>query len=254
MSDLQVIRSKSNQELKRVGAALAGRDRDLLVLEGDRLVDEARDAGLELELVMVSEARLDRAHELEAAGLPVRLVDAELMNRVSDLVTSPGVLALARPSAEGGALAVDATALFLVVTGVADPGNLGALARSAEAAGARGLCVIDGGASPWSTKALRGSMGSLLRLPVHRFADVEACTRALAGARHVRAATRGAPGFEAFDWTGPIAIWVGSESGDLPPDCEAFEGVSIPMRGRVESLNVTVAASLLLYAAGRAVD
>ena len=116
------------------------------------------------------------------------------------------------------------------------------------------LCVVAGGASPWNPKALRGSMGSLLRLPVRRFESVEACTRALDGVRHVRAATRGATDLAAFDWADPVAIWVGSETGELPAACDGFDGVSIPMRGRVESLNVTVAASLLLYAAGRAVD
>jgi len=247
-----VIRSKANQELKRVGAALAGRERDLLVLEGDRLVDEARTAGLVLELVLVSEAREERAVELERAGLPVRRVDPALMDRVSALVTSPGVLALGRRTDEGTALELAPDALVLVVAGVADPGNLGALARSAEAAGASALCVLDGGASPWNPKALRGSAGSLLRLAVRRFPDVAACTAALGGTRHVRAATRGAVPLADFDWSGPVAIWVGSETGELPAACDPFEGVSIPMRGRVESLNVTVAASLLLYASGRA--
>lgn len=254
MCPASVIRSKANQDLKRVGAVLAGRERDALVLEGDRLVDEARVAGLEFELVLVSEAREERARELADAGLPVRLVDALLMDRVSALVTSPGVLALCRPVDESAPLDVSGEALIAVIAGVSDPGNLGAIARSAEAAGVRALCVIAGGASPWNTKALRGSMGSLLRLAVRRFPDVATCVAALDGVRHVRAATRGATPLNKFDWSGPVALWVGSETGDLPPECDGFEGVSIPMRGRVESLNVTVATSLLLFASGRAID
>ena len=237
-----------------MGAVVAGKERDVLLLEGDRLVDEARTAGLEFELVLVSEAREERALDLEQAGLPVRRVDAELMDRVSALVTSPGVLALCRPVDADAPLDLAGEALIAVIAGVSDPGNLGAIARSAEAAGARALCVIGGGASPWNTKALRGSMGSLLRLAVRRFPDVATCVAALAGVRHVRAATRGATPLNEFDWSGPLALWVGSETGDLPAECAGFEGVSIPMRGRVESLNVTVAASLLLFASGRTQD
>jgi tRNA G18 (ribose-2'-O)-methylase SpoU len=68
----------------------------------------------------------------------------------------------------------------------------------------------------------------------------------------VRAATRGGASPSDFDWTGRVALWVGSETGALPEAGSHFEGVTIPMRGSVESLNVTVAASLLLFAAGRA--
>ena len=71
------------------------------------------------------------------------------------------------------------------------------------------------------------------------------------GFRQVRAATRGGAAPSEFDWSGRIALWVGSETGALPEDCAPFEQVTIPMKGAVESLNVTVAASLLLFAAGR---
>ena len=114
--------------------------------------------------------------------------------------------------------ALEADALVLVVSGLASPGNLGALARSAEAAGARMMCIVRGGASPWNPKALRGSMGSLLRLPVVLFEDVRAATAWLAreAFRTVVPATRGglAPG--ACDWSGRVAVWIGGETGDAP--------------------------------------
>jgi 23S rRNA (guanosine2251-2'-O)-methyltransferase len=71
------------------------------------------------------------------------------------------------------------------------------------------------------------------------------------GIRQITAATRGGRDLRRLDWSGPLALWIGSETGRLPAVCERFEGVSIPMAGSVESLNVTVAASLLLFAAGR---
>ena len=255
MSSGPIIRSRANPELKRVGAVRAGKERGLLVLEGERLVRDALGSGLELELVLVSEAHAELAEELGGLGLPVRCVDAELLGKLSGLATSPGLLALARaprvPSEAG--LEPAANALVLVVAGISDPGNLGAIARSAEAAGAGAICAVAGGASPWNEKALRGSMGSLLRLPVHRFETPAAALERLQHHRHVRADTRGGSSWRTFDWSGPVALWVGSETGalEVPGGARAFEGVSIPMAGAAESLNVTVAASLLLFAAGR---
>jgi TrmH family RNA methyltransferase len=220
------------------------------------LIDDALGAGWELEVVAVSEREGARADELEQRGVPVRVLEHDLLQRISALETTPGTLALARApgSADFGRLRLGAEALVLVICGVADPGNVGALARSAEAAGVELVCAVAGGASPWNNKALRGSMGSLLRVPVATFASAESAASELAehGFRHVCAATRGGARPSDFDWSGRLALWVGSETGDLPEVCATFERVTIPMRGAVESLNVTVAASLLLFAAGRA--
>jgi TrmH family RNA methyltransferase len=248
-----VIRSRSNPLVKRVGAALAGKLDGVLVLEGERLVDDALRAGLPLELVLVSEARPALVRTL-AEQVPLRVVDDELLQRVSLLRTSPGVLALAaRPRAPGlDAWRLDARTLLLVTAGIGDPGNLGALARSAEAFGAQGLIAL-GGVAPWNPKALRGSMGSLLRLPVQVGEDAATVAAELErrGVRQVRAATRAGVDASTFDWRGPLALWVSGETGELPEAARGFEPVSIEMAGRVESLNVTVATSLLLWAAGR---
>jgi RNA methyltransferase, TrmH family len=249
------IRSAANPALKKVGAVLAGKEPGLLVLEGERLLEDARRAGVRFESVFVSEEREALASELEALELPVRRVAAELLKRTGSLKSSPGVLALCQvpqaPARES--LRAGPEALVLVVVGMQDPGNLGALARSAEAAGADALVIAGPTVSPWNEKALRGSMGSLLRLPVHTFASAEEVVRELAqrGFRQVCAATRGGTDLAHFDGRGPIALWIGGETGALPEAAQRCERVTIPMAGRVESLNVTVAASLLLFACGR---
>lgn len=256
MTRREVLRSTSNPAVALVRSALAGREKGLLVLEGERLIDDAVRAGCEFELALVAESRAERAQALEQHGVDVRIADDGLLERLSSLATSQGVIALARAPRPATLAAphLGPEALVLVVAGVSDPGNLGALARSAEAAGAEALAIVRGGASPWNPKALRGSMGSLLRLPVVPFEDAASAARELGehGFRQVRAATRGGASPSDFDWTGRVALWVGSETGALPEAGSHFEGVTIPMRGSVESLNVTVAASLLLFAAGRA--
>ena len=255
MSANETIRSRANPLLKRAGAVLAGQETGTIALEGDRLVDDALAAGVAFDTILVADDREDRAAALERSGKLVRRVESGLLARVSGLSTSPGILGLAVAPLpiDLGRFPVDERTLFLVVAGVADPGTLGALARSAEAFGARALLVARGGANPWSAKALRGSMVSLLRLPVSHGIAVNEIARALAarGVRQVCAATRGGASLRSFDWRGPIALWMGSETGALPESARDFERVTIPMAGQVESLNVAVAASLLLHASGR---
>ncbi|MDE0914611.1 MAG: RNA methyltransferase [Planctomycetota bacterium] len=251
-ADGQIIRSRSNAGLKRMRAVLAGRERGVLVLEGERLVRDAIRLGCPLEGLFVGD---DHPELLDSLGGEGSLVESALLQQASGLKTSPGVMALAPvPRALTiDQLNLEGNPLLLVVAGVADPGNLGALARSAEAAGVRALILLSGGTSPWNAKALRGSMGSLLRLPVVIAEDALQVGRELGdrGIRQAVAATRGGEAPASFDWKGPIALWVGSETGTLPDSGRGLEPLTIPMSGEVESLNVTVAASLLLFAAGR---
>ncbi len=254
MEDATVIRSKTNALLKRVGSAVAGKERGVVVLEGRRLVDDALAAGWTMEAILFEEGQEQRANELLQAGLPVRLVQPELLGRVSGLRTSPGCLALAeQPSARSlRELNTRDAPRLLVIAGLQDPGNLGALARSAEAAGFDALVIVAGGARPFGSKALRGSMGSLLRLPVVLAESAEQVATHLkeSGHRQVCAATRGGTDWRSFNWSAPLAIWVGGESGLEPHVMKDFEGVTISMAGKVESLNITVATSLLLFSAG----
>lgn len=249
------IRSASNPVWKRIGAVLAGRDRERMVLEGDRLISDALRAGVALEALLVSEERPELLRRWRAAGLAPRPTDPRLLRKASDLTTPPGELALtARPRPRDVAeLARSDAPLVLVAAGVADPGNLGAMARAAEASGCSGLVVLRGCASPWGAKALRGSMGSLLRLPVYEPGEASDAALRLRelGLRQLSAVTRGGASFETVDWRGPLALWMASETGELPEPARAFEGVTIPMRGAAESLNVAVAAGVLLFAAGR---
>ncbi len=260
MVELSTIHSAQNPALKRLRAVERGKEPEMLLLEGERLIEDALGAGLQFELLCVAESRADLAQRWQerlgaGADGALRLVRDELLAAASSLVSSPGAMAIARrgESLGLGDLLLPKDALVLVVAGVSDPGNLGALARSAEAAGASALVALEGGARPENSKALRGSMGSLLRLPVvaHVSAGEVAAWASACGLRQVRADMGGAKDHEGFDWSGGVALWVAGETGELPREARGMEAVRIPMAGGVESLNVSVAASLLLYAAGR---
>ena len=256
MIDEEPIRSRANPIFKTMGGILAGKNREVILLEGERLIEDAIRAQREVEAVYLSTERRELARRLEKLGPAVFLVEARLFRELSALKNSPGVVAICRMPENRSleTLAPKRHALVLVAHGISDPGNLGALARSAEAFGASALALTKGSTFPYSDKALRGSMGSLLRLPVSHGWDPGELLALLTklGCRHATAATRNGEDPRSFDWSGPIALWLGAETGALPEFAGNFAGLTIPIDAKVESLNVTVAASLLLYESARA--
>jgi TrmH family RNA methyltransferase len=145
--------------------------------------------------------------------------------------------------------------LVVIACDVQDPGNLGALIRVAEAGGASGVVAAGACADPVGWKALRGSMGSALRLPiVTQPAIGQAVAQAKSrGCRVVATAPRDGRSLFLADLKGPLAVLVGSEGSGLPDEVtrSADERISIPMAAPVESLNTAVTAALVVYEAKR---
>ncbi|MGE0392216.1 MAG: TrmH family RNA methyltransferase [Vicinamibacterales bacterium] len=235
---------------------------DLVLLDGAHLVATALDAALPIPAAAITDAELDDpefaglASRLEAAGTDVAVVTGNLMAVISPVRSPSGLVALVerRLAAVAGLLGVP-RALLVVAADVQDPGNLGALVRSAEAASATGVIASGVSADPLSWKALRGSMGSALRLPVAVALDTEEllADARRAGLRTVAAVAHGGCAPEEVDWRLPTAIFMGGEGPGLAQAVlEASDvRVTVPMAAPVESLNVSIAGALLLYAARR---
>jgi len=191
--------------------------------------------------------------ELEQRGARVRTFADALLESLAEVETSQGVIALAEPVHFDADAVFAGTPLVLACCGVQDPGNLGALLRTAEAAGATGALLSEGSADPYSWKALRGSMGSAFRLPHLRGVPFDELLALLKrrGVRAIAADARAERRYDEIDWRGPAALLVGAEGAGLPGELlrAADERVAIPLRPPVESLNVGVAAGVLLFAA-----
>ncbi len=235
------------------------RGEDRFVLEGLKLANEALSSGTDVSHAFLSAdfsestsgRRLLRL--LEASGVPSVSVEESLFRRCSSLEAPEGVLLLARQ--EPRPLHELSGDLVIVSTGVQDPGNLGAIARVAEAAGASALVACLGSAYPFHPKAVRGSMGSLLRLPVFDGGDVDTAIVALKrkGFSLVACVPRGGSDFRRADLKSDLALMLGSESGGLPEELLKVSDLrlSVPMKDSVDSLNVAVVAGLVLYEAAR---
>ena len=261
MSDYVQITSTKNPIVQRFRAAATGGADGLMVADGVKLVGEALAAGCEFvevatspKLVAGGGAGRSLRRELIAAGLAAQDCSDDVMQRISHLTSHQGVAAVVRqPRHELVDLAVDGM-LVVIAAGVKDPGNLGGIMRSAEAAGATGLVVLAGGAHPFRDKAVRGSAGSVFRLPVCANVAAGEVTEWLGGlpASLVIAEASG-DDYIGHDFTGPTAVVVGGEGEGVPDEMlrAASARVRIPMRTPVESLNVAVAASVLLFEARR---
>ncbi|HSD26587.1 MAG TPA: RNA methyltransferase [Vicinamibacteria bacterium] len=262
MPRAETLRSRANPLYKRLRALKerAG-ERELCLLEGPRLVLEALEAGL----AVVEAAASERAESspagpaalaaLRQSGVPVRAMSAELVASLSETETSQGVLALARRPSFPEEGMFEGTPLVLVADGVQDPGNLGGLLRTAEAAGASGAILALGCADAFSWKALRGSMGSAFRVPHLRGVSIEQALDALDARRIPVLATApdGERRYDEVDLRGPVAVVVGAEGAGLAAAVleRATARLRIPLSGAVESLNVGVAAALVLFEAAR---
>ncbi len=263
---VRTVSSRHHPLVARCRALARGDDRTAVLLDGVHLVAEALATGHDVEVIAFTEAAwaepgTELARLREAAdrrGIPVVRVTNAVMDALSPVRSSAGVVAIGARPRHAMAAAADRPSLLLLVVDVQDPGNLGALVRAAEAGGATGLLVTGASADPFSWKALRGSMGSALRLPIAIVPGVNeaiAIARGL-GCRVLAAQPRAALPFTAAPLTGPVALLLGGEGAGLTPEAVAAAdaAIAIPMRTPVESLNVAVAAALLVFEAQRQRD
>lgn len=231
--------SPQNPLLKQVRKAAARgslTDDGLALAEGPHLLEEALRSGVTIDAVIVSET----ARQIPDAGVArvIHVAEATFAGLAST-ETTQGVLALVRPRAleplPGPALAV-------VLDGVQDPGNAGAIVRAAEAFRATCVAFLKGSVNPYNPKCLRASAGSLFRVPItHELPDLPLF--AAHGSGGIAAASA--------DLRKPCAIVIGSEGRGVSRGIASQATlVTIPTSG-VESLNAAVAAGILLYEASR---
>lgn len=229
------------------------------LLEGPRVIGAALDRGATLVAAYFAHgaevAFPEERARLAAAGVPQHRLREGVLERVGTTRTPQPVLAVAEwsPVALETLLIAGAEAPLLVAVDVADPGNLGTILRSAEAAGVAGVVIAGQGVDVRGPKVVRASAGALFGIPV---AEVREVTEALsvlraAGVRSYAATARGGAAPAATALTGRVALVVGNEahgiSGDVVGQVDGT--VTIPMAGSAESLNVAMAATVLCFEA-----
>lgn len=255
---MSVLTSAQNPLVKDVRRAVAqGRltERGYAVAEGFHLLEEALRSDCEIHAILTTEAVREavEGHVRRLPRLKVTVVGDTAFSLIASTETSQGVITLVKPPAWNWDHLFRGRSLVVVVDGVQDPGNAGAIARVAEAFGATGCLFLKGAASPYHPKTLRAAAGSLFRLP---FLEGIAPEIASAAVRQRRldiyaAMPHGDTAITEADLSRRVAIVVGSEGrGVSEPMRAGARGLRIPTAG-VESLNVATSAAIILYEARR---
>jgi len=252
MGRLTAIESPSNPLVRDILRSLE--EHTCFLLEGEKPILEAVSAGLGLEHVL-HDASVRPGRLAAATASRPRLVSRAVLERIADTKTPQHLIAIAKrrdvPVAELFARPGPLVFLF----GLQDPGNLGAVVRVAEAGGAAAVIATGGSADPFGWKALRGSMGSALRLPIISGIDTADALADLRrrGYRSVATTPRGGRSIFEADLSGTTAIVIGGEGAGLDQVVvdAADERVTIPMEPPVESLNTAVTAAIIIYEARR---
>lgn len=250
------IRSRDNERIKLARRVRDGREPGLVFVEGLRLSEECLRSGLEITVAFCrasEEPRLQRLLEaLAARGVPCHETAPAVLETLGDTVQGQGIVLLARRPAPA---LLEQAGLLLGLDRVQDPGNLGTLLRTAEAAGVDGIVLLAGCADVYSPKVLRASMGAALRLPVLTLADADALLNLTDRLQVtlVAAAGSGECDYDAHDWSAPTLLLLGNEANGVAVDLLARcdRRLRIPLACGVESLNVAAAGAVMLFEAAR---
>ena len=258
---LEKITSRKNPLIMELAALRKEADPDLILLEGPKLVEEALKASLRIETLIIQEGARgwdDSCQLVEGAKQRARrtlFVSESVFRALSDVEEPQGIAAVCRrPRWIWEQILAGKPAPILILDGLQNPGNVAAILRTAEAAGAAGVITTPETAHLFSPKALRGAMGSTLRLPSleHKTVD-EIVTRLKESTYSLLGSGPKGISYLKADWIQAWAVLLGQEGGGISPQWEPHlkQTVSIPMQPPVESLNVGAAAAVLLYEAFR---
>ncbi|MDI3257549.1 MAG: RNA methyltransferase [Kyrpidia sp.] len=264
----ELIRSGQNERVKEWAALHRGKERrrrGVFLAEGPHLVGEALAAGVRIEVLIYDPD--DRSPEVATLvdrarrrGLVLQPVSRAVMDKICESATPQGIAAVVAmpawrsPSSARAPEGQAAGVLMIALDGVQDPGNVGAVLRVARAVGASGVLCGGDTADPFSPKAVRGSMGAVFSVPIWsgRLTDMLPAWKGK-GARLVETGAANGVRYDHWDWRPPTVVVLGSEGRGIRPEIRRLcDGtVHIPMPGGGESLNVAVAAAILLYEAWR---
>ena len=259
---MRPVAGRHNQRLKELRAAFRRAEltaQGECAIEGIKLLEEALHSGQHLDTVFFSESARPLAEKFLSqikARTEALILPNALFNSIVPSDAPQGVAALLKPPVYSSSQLLDLSnhGPFLVAAGLQDPGNLGTILRSAEAFGAAGVFLTEGTVSPYNSKVLRASAGSIFRLPLVQISSAELIP--LLRARSIRllaTSSHNGTALPKIDWTLPLAIFIGNEGAGLSPQLmrQMDETLVVPQAAQVESLNAGVAASIILYEAAR---
>lgn len=255
------INKRSHPLIRFVRAVRDGEDTELLFCEGQKIVEELFKAKLSPLQVLCTKERMDWVKNLSLKNRSVPfetfVASRPVMEFISDVKAPPGIIAIGPRPKIPSQIDFDRlqSNMILILSGFQLPQNVGALVRSAEAAGVKEVWLTKTSVDAYSPKAIRGSAGSAFRIPLRQDVELPSALDLLKShAFHIFAASQhGRVSYTQVNWRGSKALVIGSEAHGLTDQdlAQMTEVLRIPMEGQVESLNAAVAGSVCLFEAAR---
>lgn len=256
MRAFNIITSRENPLIKLVAALQVSSEKrkrnGLFVLEGLRICKDACDNGIKFDKLIVSDAAAEKyAADTEKFSLisdECYKIPDSLFKKISDTKTPQGIIAVAKMPVTGSC-GIDKNGKYIALENVADPSNLGAVSRTAEALGVNGIILSSDGCDPYSPKALRASMGTLLRVPVFVTESFAETLKSTGLKRYACVVDKTAESIKEQSFGNGSVVMIGNEANGLTDSAKQSADVlvTIPMTGRAESLNAAAAAAIAMW-------
>lgn len=256
MRAFNIITSRENPLIKLVAALQVSSEKrkrnGLFVLEGLRICKDACDNGIKFDKLIVSDAAAEKyAADTEKFSLisdECYKIPDSLFKKISDTKTPQGIIAVAKMPVTGSC-GIDKNGQYIALENVSDPSNLGAISRTAEALGVNGIILSSDGCDPYSPKALRASMGTLLRVPVFVTESFAETLKSTGLKRYACVVDKTAESIKEQSFENGSVVMIGNEANGLTDSAKQSADVlvTIPMTGRAESLNAAAAAAIAMW-------
>ncbi len=256
MANFKEITSKDNSLIKLISAlqtsAKKRNSEGIIVLEGLRICTDALDNLIRFDKLIISNTAADR-HFAEVSDFcknseECYLIPDSLFKKISDTSSPQGIIALVKREIINSGK-IESNGRYIALENVADPSNLGAVARTAEALGVSGIIVSSNGCDPYSPKSLRASMGTLLRMPVFVFEDFAEELKQTGLVSYACVVDKTAKSITNIDFCDGSVLIIGNEANGITEQTKSVcdRLITIPMSGKAESLNAAVAASIAMW-------
>ena len=257
---MNIITSNQNSIVKEVRCLRHKKDREekgLFFIEGVRFVEEALKEKVDIDKILISD-KLEQIRGgkeilslINTAGKDVYLLSDKLFRELSDTENPQGILATIKYKKLKLDEILNKGNFYIILDSLQDPGNMGTIMRTADAAGASGVIISKGCVDLYNPKVLRSTMGAIFHIPIC-FTDNLIETIAQLKTRGIRiyaAHLKGEANYFEVDMRKDVAIIIGNEANGISEEVAAYSDmlIKIPMPGRAESLNASVAASILMY-------
>ena len=257
---MDIISSEQNPLIKEIKNLKRKKYREELkkfYIEGLRFVEEALDVSNNIDRIIVSEqfysnrdnTIMDRIKQMR---LQTAIVKDKLFKELADTENPQGILAVLKmPSYSMNDVFDESCDMLVVLDSIQDPGNMGTIIRTADAAGAGAVIISKGCVDVYNPKVMRSTMGSVFHIPLIFADDLVSTINTLKSKGYIFMAAhlKGTKNYFDMDMTGKIAIIIGNEANGISDEISSISDklVKIPMPGKAESLNASIAASILIY-------